>query len=121
MIDHNHVSLIGRLTRDPEVKYTTSGTPVCTFSLALNRDYGGNKEVYYIDIEAWRKTAELCGEYLKKGKQVAINGYLKQSRWETQQGKRSKVLVVASEVQFLGQRETKVTYEEPEENPPAAG
>ncbi|RKX92418.1 MAG: single-stranded DNA-binding protein [Spirochaetes bacterium] len=107
--DINHVILVGRLTRDPELTYTPSGTAVCRFSIAVNRSSGpssensGDNSTSYFNIVTWNKTAEICKEYLSKGKQVGIDGRLQQRRWEGQDGiKRSTVEIVASNVQFFG-------------------
>jgi len=110
MASFNNVILVGNLTRDPEIRFTTSGVAVASFGLAVNNRYkkDGNvvDEVSFFDIEAWQKTAELCGEYLKKGRSVLIQGRLKQDRWEDDHGaKRSKVKIVAVAVQFLGAKE----------------
>ena len=106
MINHNHFSVIGNLTRDVELKYTPSGTPVANFSIANNNSYTSNgqkvDEVSYFNVVAWTKLAELCSEYLKKGKKVLIAGRLQQRRWETNDGeKRNVIEVVAKEVEFL--------------------
>lgn len=106
MRDINIVFLIGRLTRDPEFRYTANQQAICKFSIANNRSYiaQGNKieETSYFDIVVWAKLAEVCNEYLKKGKQIAVEGRLVQNRWTDQEGKtRSKVEIVASNVQFL--------------------
>lgn len=107
---YNLVVLMGNLTRDPEVRFTPSGVAVASFGLAVNNRYkkDGNvvDEVSFFDIEAWQKTAELCGEYLAKGRPVLIQGRLRQDRWEDDHGnKRSKIKVVATAVQFLGTKE----------------
>src|SRR5262245_39036197 len=111
MASFNKVILLGNLTRDPELRYTPQGSAVCEFALALNYQYmnkqTGQKveEVSFIDIVAWGKTGEICAEYLKKGRQVMIEGRLKQDRWEAQDGKKmSKVRVTAENVQFVGSR-----------------
>lgn len=104
----NKVFLIGRLTRDPELRYTPSGTAVADFGLAVNRVYktaeGEKKEaVTFVDITVWAKRAEICAEYLSKGRQVFIEGRLELDAWETPEGqKRSKLKIVAEDVQFLG-------------------
>ncbi len=107
----NKVMLIGNLTRDPELRYTPQGSAVCEFALALNHSYTNKQtgqkveEVSFIDIVAWARTAEICAEYLKKGRQVFVEGRLKQDRWESPEGKKmSKVRVIAENVQFLGAR-----------------
>ncbi len=110
MASFNKVILVGNLTRDPELRYTPSGAPVCNFDLAVNRSYttqGGERrdEVCYITIVVWGKQAESCGEYLGKGRTVLVEGHLQQRSWETPEGqKRSKHEVVAERVQFLGPR-----------------
>ena len=89
--DVNHVVLIGRLTRDPELTYTQSGSAVCRFSIAVNRTSGTRGEnqeesTSFFNIVAWNKTAEICKEYLNKGKQVAVDGRLQQRRWTATDG-----------------------------------
>jgi single-strand DNA-binding protein len=110
MANFNRVILIGNLTRDPELRYTPNGAPVCNFDLAVNRSFttqAGERrdEVCYITIVSWGKQAETCKEYLKKGRAALIEGRLIQRSWETPEGqKRSKHEVVADRVQFLGGR-----------------
>jgi single-strand DNA-binding protein len=106
MVSFNKVILIGNLTRDPELRYTPSGTPVVNFSLAVNRRYRQGdepkEEVCYIDIVAFGRQAEHCGQYLSKGDGAIIDGRLQQRRWEAEDGqKRSKHEVVAQTVNFL--------------------
>lgn len=106
----NKAMLIGNLTRDPELRYTATGTAICEFSLAINskrKDKTSGEyieEVSFFDVVAWAKTGEICAQYLKKGKLTLVEGHLKQDRWEdkTSGQKRSKVVVVAENVQFLG-------------------
>jgi single-strand DNA-binding protein len=107
----NKVMLLGNLTRDPELRYTPQGAAVCEFSLALNRTYTNKQsgqrvdEVSYIDCVAWGRTAEVSAEYLKKGRQVFVEGRLTQDRWESQEGKKmSKVRVTCEQVTFVGSR-----------------
>lgn len=107
--DLNRVILIGRLTRDPEIRYTPTGTAVASFSLANGKTYavsGEKKEqVSYFDCIAWSKLGEIITEYCKKGHRIAIEGRLQQSRWDDQDGKkRSKVEVVVENFQFLTER-----------------
>ncbi len=111
MADFNSVVLLGRLARDPEIRYVNNGAPVCTFSVATNHRYtkaDGQKaeSVTFIDVDVWRRLAELCSQFLKKGRQVLVTGMLKQDRWvdsKTQQP-RSKIKVIAREVKFIGPR-----------------
>ncbi len=110
----NKVILMGNLTKDPELRYTSSGLAVANFSLAINRKIAkeGEKkeEVDFFDIEAWDKQAELCSEYLSKGSGVLIEGRLKQDRWEDETGsKRSRIKVVATTIQFLPKRTGEVS------------
>ncbi|MFA5467819.1 MAG: single-stranded DNA-binding protein [Sphaerochaetaceae bacterium] len=104
--DTNIVVLIGRLTRDSELKYTQSGTAVSRFSVAVNRmKRSGDQreeEVSFFDIVVWGKIAEVLSPYLTKGKQVSIEGELRQSRWEQDGQSRSRVEVVARNLQLLG-------------------
>jgi single-strand DNA-binding protein len=129
----NRVILIGNLTRDPELRYLSSGTAVATFSIAVNRTYttqtGEKKEeATFVRIVTWDKRAEVCNEYLKKGSPVCIEGRLQSRTWEAPDGaKRSTIEVIASNVQFLNRSSgTRVAAESehtdqtfPEEVPPA--
>lgn len=105
----NRVILIGRLTRDPELRYTASGVAVASFSLAVDRQYkngNGEKETDFINIVAWNKLGELCGEYLAKGKQVALEGRLQIRSYEDKDGiKRTVAEVVADSAQFLSPKD----------------
>lgn len=104
----NRVILIGNLTADPELKYTSSGTARTRFSIAINRQYKDSTgqlkdEVTFIPIVAWGTQAENCAQYLTKGRSVAVDGRLRIDTFETAEGDRRKVIeVVASNVQFLG-------------------
>lgn len=109
MVGFNKVVLIGNLTRNPELRYTPSGTPVASFGLAVNRRFRQGEdlkeEVCYIDIVVFGRQAEHCGQYLSKGNGAIIDGRLQQRRWETEDGqKRSKHEVVAQTVTFLPKR-----------------
>lgn len=104
----NKVLLIGHLTRDPEMRYTPSGIPVTTFRIAVNRPKNskGEQTADFIDIVTWRKLAEVCGDYLKKGRLVAIEGSLRTRSYQTVDGQRRRVVeVVATSVHFLGKKE----------------
>ena len=108
MASFNKVILMGNLTRDPELRYTPGGSPVCSFGLAVNRRYRQNNEwkdeVCFVDITVWGRQAENCNEYLSKGRGVMLEGRLQQRSWETEDGqRRSKLDVVANNVQFLPQ------------------
>ena len=106
MADVNHVILIGRLTRDAALTYTTGGTAVCKFAIAVNkRRKQGEQyvdEANFFDIVLWGKQGESINQYLVKGKQVAVEGELHQNRWEQDGQSRSKVEINANNVQLLG-------------------
>jgi single-strand DNA-binding protein len=103
----NQVTLMGNLTRDPELRQTPNGQNVCTFSLALNRSYKGSDGEWqeatdYIDIVAWGPLGERVSQYLSKGRPCLVSGRLQSRSWEQEGQKRSKVEVVAQDVTFLG-------------------
>jgi len=106
----NKVILIGRLGKDPEVKYTPSGAPVAKFSLATGevlKDRSGEQQrrTEWHNIVAWNKLAEICGEYLTKGKQVYIEGSIRSRQWEDQAGnKRTAYEIIANRMQMLGSK-----------------
>jgi single-strand DNA-binding protein len=106
MADINHVVLVGRLTRNAELKYTNNGAAVSKFSIAINqrrkKEDQWVDEVHYFDIVVWGKTAESLNQYLVKGKQVGIEGQLRQNRWEQEGQARSKVEISATNVMLLG-------------------
>lgn len=113
MANLNKVQLIGRLGRDPEIKYTPSGAAVANFSIATNESWTGKdgkkqEKSEWHKIVAWNKLAELCGEYLSKGREVYIEGKLQTREYEGKDGsKRYVTEVVAQSVQFLGGGEPK--------------
>jgi single-strand DNA-binding protein len=104
----NKVVLIGRLTRDPELRYTGNNTPVATFSLAVNRNFSnqqGEREADFINIVVWRKQAENVKNYLTQGSQVAIEGRIQTRTYDDQNGQRRYITeVVADNVEFVGSR-----------------
>lgn len=101
----NRVVLVGRLTRDPDLKYLQNGTPVCAFTLAVNRSFkkeNGEQEADFINIVVWRKAAENAANFLKKGSLAGIDGRIQTRNYEGQDGKRVYVTeVVAESIQFL--------------------
>ena len=112
MASLNKVFLIGNLTKQPELRYTPSGTAVADLRLAVNRNYttqGGEKreEVCFLTVVVWGKQAESCGEYLDKGSPILVEGRLQTREWEAKDGgKRTVIEVVAERVQFMGRGRT---------------
>ena len=106
MADINKVVLVGRLTRDAELRYTNSGVAMSKFSLAINRrrKVGDQweEEANFFDVVLWGKQAEALNQYMVKGKQVGIDGELRQNRWEQDGQPRSKVEISANNIQLLG-------------------
>ena len=104
----NKVVLIGRLTRDPELRYTGNNTPVATFSLAVNRNFSnqqGEREADFINIVVWRKQAENVKNYLTQGSQVAIEGRIQTRTYDDNNGQRRYITeVIADNVEFLGSK-----------------
>lgn len=104
----NKVFFIGNLTKDPELRYTSQGTPVCTFRLAVNSKYkqgeDNKQEVLFIDIVVFGKQADSCNKYLSKGSQALAEGRLQERRWESNGQQKSKMEVIAASVKFLGRK-----------------
>lgn len=100
----NKAILMGRLTRDPELKYTQSNLPVVQFAVAVERNYSGNggeRQTDFINIVAWRKTAEFVSQWFTKGMMIIVTGSIQSRRWQDKNGNnRTSVEVVADEVQF---------------------
>lgn len=124
MASLNKVFLMGNLTRDPELRYTPSGMAVCKLGLAVGRRYRDKnsnemkEETCFVDITVWGKTGENCSQYLAKGRPVLIEGRLRYSTWETEGQKRSKLEVVAENVQFMP-RTSPTSQGEPYEDSPS--
>lgn len=107
MSNLNKIFLMGRLTRDPELRYTPQGVPVTDLGLAVNREYsaGGErrKDTLFIDVTLWRRQAEVCCQYLKKGRTLFVEGRLSMDTWEGQDGqKRTRYRVIGENFQFIG-------------------
>ena len=116
MASLNHVVLIGRLTRNAELRYINSGIAVSKFGLAVNRRKRSGDtwvdETDFFDITAWGKTAENLNQYLVKGKEVAIEGELRQNRWEQDGQSRSRIEINAHNIQLLGSKERSADKQE---------
>lgn len=99
----NNIILIGRLTKDPELRYTQAGKAVCSFTLAVDRPYSGDKkEADFINIVVWNKVGENCAQYLSKGRKVAVQGRLQIRNYEDDKGYKKYITeVVANSVEFL--------------------
>ncbi len=102
----NRVLLMGRLTRDPDLRYTKDGTAICKFGLAVNRTFGTGdqrkEKSTFVDVTMWQRKAEVVAEYFKKGSPIFIEGRLELDQWENdKQEKRSKLYVVAENFEFL--------------------
>src|SRR5437762_2357596 len=130
MASFNKVILLGNVTRDPEIRYTPKGTAVTELGMAVNRVYNtdsGEKreEVTFVDVTLWGRTAEIAGEYLKKGRPVLIEGRLQLDTWDDKQSgqKRSKLKVVADGLQLISGRPggTAAAVEVAEEDRSASG
>lgn len=105
----NKVFLLGNVTRDPELRYTPSGAAVTTLGIAINRYYttkegDRREEVTFVDVSVWNRQAENCAQYLRKGRSVHVEGYLRLDTWDdkTTGQKRSQLKVEAENIQFLG-------------------
>jgi len=108
-MDYCRITLLGRLTADPDIRYTPAGTPVTSFSMAVNRKYrrGDSEEVQdavtFVPVRVYGKTAEHAGQYLGKGRTVLVDGELRSSEWQDQEGKDHRLMYVAAQkVIFLG-------------------
>jgi single-strand DNA-binding protein len=115
----NRVVLIGHLTKDPELRTTSNGVSVTSFTIAVDRNFNnqqGEKETDFIPVVAWRKLADTCAKYLAKGRLVAVSGRMQVRNYEGKEGKRYITEVVADEVQFLEKAESKEKFVEVEDN-----
>lgn len=102
MADFNQTILAGRLTADPELRYTQGGSPVAEYTLAVNRKFGNNDDVLFISCITFGKQAETVSRYLQKGSSVLLSGYLRQESWTTKAGeRRNAIKVVTDTVSFL--------------------
>ncbi len=107
MVNLNRVFLVGNLTKDPELRYTPQGSAVTTLRIAVNRQYKDKsgqlqKDTCFVNVVVWAQMAEVCNQYLQKGKQVFVEGRLQSRSWQNNEGKARSVLeVVASRVQFM--------------------
>ena len=100
----NHITIMGRLTRDPEMRRTGSGVAVTSFTIACDRDFGqnGEKETDFIDITAWRNTAEFVSKYFTKGRMAVISGRLQIRSWTDKDGNKRRTAEVVAENVYFG-------------------
>lgn len=117
----NHITIMGRLTRDPELRYTQSGTPVASFTLAVDRDFkgqSGEREADFIDCVAWRQTGEFVSKYFNKGSMAVVSGSLQIRDWQDKDGnKRRSAEVVTQNVYFADSKKKEGPRDEPNEAP----
>lgn len=118
----NKVIVLGNLTRSPELKYSKTGTAIASFGIAANRKFKQGdelkEEVCFLDVTVFGKQAESAAQYLDKGRQALVEGRLQQQRWETDGGeKRSKLVVIAESVTFIGHKPSDDLHGGPEEPP----
>ncbi len=122
----NKAILMGRLTRDPEMRTTSGQVPVCTFTLAVDRRFksaNGEKQADFIPIVAWRQQAEFCAKYFRKGSKMIVVGSIQTRSWDDTEGKRHSVTeVIAEEIHFADSKKSEGGYESPTPAPtqPAA-
>ena len=107
MVDFNRVFLVGNLTRDPELRYTPQGIPVVNLRIAVNHRFKGRdgeqrEETCFVTVVVWDKMAEICNQYLQKGRQILVEGRLQSRSWQDNEGKNRNVIEVrATRVQFM--------------------
>lgn len=121
----NKAILMGRLTRDPEMRTTASQVPVCSFTLAVDRRFknaSGERQADFIPIVAWRQQAEFCGKYFRKGSKMIVVGSIQTRSWDDTEGKRHSVTeVIADEVYFAESKRSDSNFEGPAASQPPAG
>ena len=121
MVNFNRVMLAGNLVRDPELRFTSNGVPVCGFSIAVNRVKSKDDAADFFNVSAWRELGETIATHKKKGDPILLEGRLQYRTWEAEDGtKRSTVDVVADNVQFLGRSQNPQSEEPPSEEIPTS-
>lgn len=115
---YNHIAIMGRLTRDPELRRTGSGTAVTSFTLAVDRDFsgkdGGEKETDFIDCVAWRQTAEFVSKYFSKGRMALVSGRLQIRGWTDKDGNKRRAAEVIADSVYFGDSKKEATDREPD-------
>ena len=113
----NKAILMGRLTRDPELRYTGTGKPVCSFTIAINNGYCENRQTDFINCVAWNKTAEFVNQYFVKGSMIIVDGRIATRTWEDNDGKKNYVTeVIAHSVEFGEAKSVKKTDALPDDD-----
>lgn len=116
MTNLNYIVLQGNLTRDTETRFSQAGAPIVNFSIAVNSGFGDKEEVSFVDCVAFGKQGEAIAKFFKKGKQIIVEGRLRQDRWDDKQTgqKRAKLIVIVNSFHFVGSKEvsSEVTPEE---------
>ena len=108
----NHIVIMGRLTRDPELRKTASGVSVASFSVAVDRDFSqqdGKKETDFLDVVAWRNTAEFAAKYFTKGRMAVVSGRLQIRNWEDKEGNKRRTAEILAENIYFGDSKKEVT------------
>ncbi len=112
----NHIVVMGRLTRDPEVRYTQSNTPVASFTVAVDRDFGrgenGERQTDFIDCSAWRQTAEFVQKYFTKGSMAVVSGRLQSRQWEDRDGKKRTNWEINVDNIYFGESKRDSSYQQ---------
>lgn len=113
----NHIIIMGRLTRDPELRHTQAGTPVSSFSIACDRDFkdktSGERATDFIDIVAWRSTAEFASKYFTKGRMAVVSGRLQMRDWTDKEGNKRRSAEIVADSVYFGDSKTKEDQEPP--------
>ncbi|NLW64694.1 MAG: single-stranded DNA-binding protein [Clostridiales bacterium] len=121
----NHIVIMGRLTRDPELRYTQSGTPVASFSLAVDRDFAskdsGERQTDFIDCVAWRQTGEFVSKYFNKGSMAVVSGRLQIRDWQDKEGNKRRSAEVVADNIYFGESKHRDNSEGSRMSSPAAG
>ena len=118
--DLNACMFIGRAGRDPEIRYSQSGTAVTTFSLAVGYKYKDTESTEWVNVVCFGKLGEICGQYVNKGKQLFVSGRMQTDKWQDKDGNdRYTTKIIANTVQFLGSSDKPEVYKVRNDGPPA--
>lgn len=120
----NHITIMGRLTRDPDLRSTQSGTPVASFTLAVDRDFvsrdSGDRQTDFIDCVAWRQTGEFVSKYFSKGSMAVVSGRLQIREWQDKEGNKRRSAEIVADNVYFGESKRR-DGDGPRESAPAAG